>query len=1187
MRLQMWMRWLMAGLALLAAPSWGAERPQEFLQALRNRDYFDYALFYLEELEARPNLDAELRQTLTYERGVTLLAQAERTRDSDAQQKLFDEARVQFEKFVKEYPQHPLAGAANSEIAEVVMGKARALVWQANSPNNSGRKDELRKQARDLLAEARRVYQAAYERYKAEHDSFDKFIPQNDKRYAAREKAFVNSIQAEFHLGQVIHQEAQTHDKGTPEYKKLLTDAANAFEAIHSRHRSQVIGLYARMWQGKCFEEMDELTKALGIYNELLEHRGKDGSPLEDLQNRVLQFRMVCLNNDLRKDYQVVVQEADAWRKAHRNELNTRVGLGIQWEQVRAQEMLARAEETPEVDRRRLRQAALDAARRINRFPGEYKDASTAMIRRLLADLDRGTGDPKDFATAFSLARTQVEEIRNKNAAIAQAQGPEKQKLQDELQPILRETARTLDLSLNLAGKRDDIAEVNRARYFLAYVYFLMRDRSYESGVLAEWVARKYRKEQSDLSLDAGYLAQAAYIQAYHRESKERRGPEIAWVVDICNYITENWPASDKAQDARMNLGGLYAELGQPADAAKWFGTVPESAPQYLEAQLKAGNAWWDVYVQEQTRPEAERKPREQIDELLNQSRQILTTAISKFEGNLPKDAAQIDPAKMRELTLAKLTLATILNGAGDYKGGLGLLVDNPLSSVSGLPAFQKGTKPYLNVAIAVYIQVLRAYIGSNELAKAQEAQQALDAIVKESGGGGKALTQVYVDFGTQLKKEVQRLQSARDPRLAEVLKSFETFLDEVAKRKDSQSYYSLRWIGETYRDLGEGLAEGDRVRAEGYFGKAVAAYRQILDEELKSPGFMPAEMSSGVELAIVRCLRLQQSFPEAEKGVLKILKARPRALDAQEEAARLYADWGARGAKGDLAKWNLAIEGDQNLKTRKPENRVVWGWFGIAQRLENALNQGGASDETEEQYLNARYQTALTRFHWAQAEPDGEKRRQRLGTAFRDIKLTAATMPGLGGDEGFQKYNSLYRDVQKEMLALGKCDEVAGLSSPRDLEKKTSSVGGRVAKKKPAANAASPVASGAPTATEPGESRPRKTRKTAKAAPVETKEPESGGTLVLWLVGAGLLAGGAGVAYTLLKPNKKGSRRRVLDETLPESVSGPDGGVAAVPSFESAPPADSRPKPRVAKAPRPADPGKPPTPPKKRPEPS
>jgi hypothetical protein len=332
----------------------------------------------------------------------------------------------------------------------------------------------------------------------------------------------------------------------------------------------------------------------------------------------------------------------------------------------------------------------------------------------------------------------------------------------------------------------------------------------------------------------------------------------------------------------------------------------------------------------------------------------------------------------------------------------------------------------------------------------------------------------------------------------------------------------------------------------------------------------------------------LQQSFPEAEKGILKILKARPRALDAQEEAARLYADWGARGAKGDLAKWNLAIEGDQNLKSRKPENRVVGGWFGIAQRLENALNQGGASDETEEQYLNARYETALTRFHWAQAEPDGEKRRLRLGTAFRDIKLAATTMPALGGDDGYQRFNALYRDIQQEMLTLGKCDEVAGQTTPKDLEKKLSTVAGRKTKKK--APLASTGETAGTAATEGGEPRSNKTRKQAKSETAETQAPESGGTLVLWLVGAGLLAGAAGVAYTLLKPNKKGKRRRALDQTLPDSLAPPEGDLADGPMFESAPLVEPRPKPRVAKAakpgdsPRPADGTKPVRPPKKPP---
>jgi hypothetical protein len=213
------------------------------------------------------------------------------------------------------------------------------------------------------------------------------------------------------------------------------------------------------------------------------------------------------------------------------------------------------------------------------------------------------------------------------------------------------------------------------------------------------------------------------------------------------------------------------------------------------------------------------------------------------------------------------------------------------------------------------------------------------------------------------------------------------------------------------------------------------------------------------------------------------------------------------------------------------------------------------------------------------------------LGTAFRDIKLAATTMPDLGGDEGFQRFNALYREIQQEMLTLGKCDEVAGQTSPKDLEKKTSTIAGRKSKKK------APLASTAETVDSPatagGEPRPKKKVRQAKPEAAASQPPESGGTLVLWLVGAGLLAGAAGVVYTLLKSNTKGKRRRALDKTLPDSLAAPEGDMAGGPLFESAPPVEPRPKPRVAKvakpaeSPRTADGPKPVRPPKKPPEPS
>src|SRR4029077_2839519 len=203
--------------------------------------------------------------------------------------------------------------------------------------------------------------------------------------------------------------------------------------------------------------------------------------------------------------------------------------------------------------------------------------------------------------------------------------------------------------------------DVNRARYFLAYLYLYMRDESgtgpsnhsYDAAVVADFVARKSLATQPEMALDAAYLAQAAYIRAYYNESEQNRAAEIKRIIEVCNFITTNWPTSDKANDSRMDVAQVYIETQQPAEAAKWLMQVPESAPQYLAAQLKAGNAFWYAYIYESVRPEAERKPKEELDALLKQSQEILRTAIAKFEAQLPGEMAQVDEAKLASLTEA------------------------------------------------------------------------------------------------------------------------------------------------------------------------------------------------------------------------------------------------------------------------------------------------------------------------------------------------------------------------------------------------------------------------------------------------------------------------------------------------------------------------------------------------------
>lgn len=1110
----------------------GAEPYLEFVEGLRKRDYHDYAILYLEKLESRADVPAEIKEIIPFEKAITLVEGARQVRSPEVQTKQLDQARGYLEQFLKASPTHPQAGRANTELANVIVGKGKVEVMQSKAPGNVGQKGDFQKKARVHFAEARKVFQAAHDRYKEAYDKFDKFIPASEKaKHEAREVAYVNYIQAQLNLAVLIYEESQTYDKGSAENKKLLTEAANAFETIHARYRQQIAGLYAHMWEGKCFEEQDDLTKALGIYNTLLQHGdGKPGPALKNLQDRVLHFRLICLNREQRKDYQVVVDEAQRWLKDNRSLASTRTGLGIQWELVRAQEMLAKKEGTAEADRGRLFNQALTTARAINRYPGEYRDGSTALIQRILVELDREPGDPKDFPTAFGTARNLVQDVGKRTKQIQEASGPERAKLVSDLQPILKEAARILNIGLALATPKDDPKEVNQARYFLSYIYFSMRDsaldRSYDSAVIAEFIAHKSAATQPELALDAAYLAQAAYIQAYHHQPEDKRASDIKRIIAVCNFITQNWPASDKAHDARMALGRLYSEIGQPAEAAGQLMQVPESAPQYLEAQLEAGNAFWYAYLSESIRPEAERKPKEELDGLLKRSQEILKAALAKFEGQLPGDISQVDEARLGNLTRAKLNYAQILNGSGDYKGALAMLTEGRLSIIAAVAPpngdekqrVAKGSIKSRQYASVVYQVLLRTYVGLQDLDKARETMRDLEKIVG-TGGGGASLTKIYLDLGKELQKEVERLQAAKDPRLAEVLKSFERFLEDMSQRKEGQDFNSLTWVAETYRSLGEGLQQGDAAKAGTYFGRAVAALQLLLDEEQKKPGFIPSGGLLGVRLKLVKCKRLQKDFEAAHKLLAAILAEKSAALDVQEEAARVFQDW---AASGDLDKWEVAIEGGAAHKGKAKEDKRVWGWFGLAEKLKSSL-QNRRNPEYEQQYLDASYNAADCWFKYASAQSTTAGQKKLLAEAYKAVQRPALLIPSLGGGETWARFNILYRKIQQEMLDLG-MEQMKG-KEVADFERRSLS---KEEREKAAEKLREAEGSDARLAQADDSRSEKPKKKKRKAKTPAAAKPAAGGTggmAIAAIAVVVIVAGGAG-GYIYLAASKKKKRR-------------------------------------------------------------
>src|SRR5438067_1770387 len=134
--------------------------------------------------------------------------------------KQLDQARVYLEEFLKANPSHGEAGAANTELAQIIVLKGKVELQQSRAPGNSAQKADFQKKARAHFAEARKVYQTAYDRYKEAYDKFDKFIPKTDKRYDAREEIFNKMVQSQLQLAVMTYEDGQTYDKGTPENKK-------------------------------------------------------------------------------------------------------------------------------------------------------------------------------------------------------------------------------------------------------------------------------------------------------------------------------------------------------------------------------------------------------------------------------------------------------------------------------------------------------------------------------------------------------------------------------------------------------------------------------------------------------------------------------------------------------------------------------------------------------------------------------------------------------------------------------------------------------------------------------------------------------------------------------------------------------------------------------------------------------
>jgi cellulose synthase operon protein C len=376
-------------------------------------------------------------------------------------------------------------------------------------------------------------------------------------------------------------------------------------------------------------------------------------------------------------------------------------------------------------------------------------------------------------------------------------------------------------------------------------------------------------------------------------------------------------------------------------------------------------------------------------------------------------------------LATAVLSLAQIYVDTNEPLKAVELLEDPKIGVLTLVRANDPVTQSE-GVPEETYKTALRAYISSlatkgNVAATVDKAKGLMDALkahIGQTSQGQQKLVAIYVS----LARDLQRQMEIADPAAKKSLGvGFETFLKEVAA--DATELNILNWVGETYRGMGESFGSSLKSltpEAISYFSKAIETYKKILDKGRKDPSFLPAGMSTHVNIQLAKAYKGMGKYKEARDIYESILKTSPMLLPVQVEATKLYQDWGGT-EKGQEDNYVRAIVGTSSDKAKNKKN-TIWGWGEIAR-----MTAGNA--QFRDQFHEARYNLALCRYHYAVAQTDAAKKKEQLQRAKSDIALTAGLYPDLGGETWKKQYDALLKNIQKALGERG--DGLRGLQTP------------------------------------------------------------------------------------------------------------------------------------------------------------
>lgn len=988
------------------------EPAKKFLDKLRENEYFDVAVDYLDVMSDSPLASADFKARIPFEKAETLLSAASSTRDIILIQQHLDKADQHLKEFAQGNPDPKLLAESKRILARTLFGRGNLANIQAQSDKLTvDEKKELQNQAREFFNEALGVFENSLEAQKAILKDFkvDTADPSSVELRNALQQDF---LETRFMSPAIKEQIADTYSDIEPERKKLLGQAAAEFSEIASKYSGYTRGTFARIAAGRCFKKTGKYDDALSMLVEILSNKDAPRSFKLDAAVQAIEcwekskppaYKEICgnvgsLNDvlDLRdvRDYNVAAVQLGYAKACHNY----------------AEELSKSPKKdsfTKEIGE--LRRDAAKFAGNVARGPNPLRDAA----RKVIAEWDLKTADapaPVDKPTNLAEAKSQaiamletVDQLRQEAQALTErldATGSDRPALETELaqkREQLKTTAQqsleVLNLAMQFVNKDVSQEDINSVRMRQAIAHFFL-ENYYEAAVIGEFLLD--RRSSIAGSREASGVAMRAFLQLYLKAPAAERTFERTRLESICDRIIQKWPDEPGTDEAANILITMALQNADLAHARRLLDTMEAGSPARAKLETHMGRMVWNEYLAQSQKLDADATA---TKKLVDEAYQLLTSGVA----NLKLESLTVDGA------FGALNLAQLYLDRGDLEKAIAQL---ETETIAPLDVIKQRLPPASDPKFVreTYRTALRAYVSGMRndeqrnafIDKAHNVVVALrETAAGDDPGQKDSLVTLYYQLARELLSQLDQIEQADEK--AAFAQSLVTFMRSI--QEQSSDAKILLWVGTTLNSVADKLlASGLQKNANDFQAQALSAL-----DAADSTGFGndPNAETLLMELkrqkAVAHCG--QGQFDVAIKLFIEVLKIKPALLNVQVDAAKTLQLQGDE--KNDPNFYAQAVSGTnkETLPGAARPTNVIWGWRQIAK-----ATQG------KEQFANAFFEAVYNMAYCRLRYGELAKRKDAIESAMTDIKNQFQLFPGMGGPQWKPKFDELLRRIQSSL---------------------------------------------------------------------------------------------------------------------------------------------------------------------------